>query len=101
MSEKVKLTKEEIYAKKEFNFEKLLEPYREGGTENAPVKRTMGTKQDCLKLNRKLSANDFLLIDLRDCSREHFKDRKEIIHLLFQGLSITEQQQTLEKLLNA
>ena len=53
MSEKVKLTKEEIYAKKEFNFEKLLEPYREGGTENAPVKRTMGTILDWLVFKKK------------------------------------------------
>ena len=45
---KKKLTTEEIYAKKEFNFEKLLEPYVEGGTENDPVKRTMGTILDWL-----------------------------------------------------
>lgn len=48
-----KLTAEEIYAKKEFNFEKLLEPYTEGGTKNAPVKRTMGTILDWLIFKKK------------------------------------------------
>ncbi len=47
------LTTEEVYAKKEFNFEKLLEPYIEGGTENDPVKRTMGTILDWLIFKKK------------------------------------------------
>jgi len=34
------------------NFEKLLEPYRQGGTEENPVKRTMGTIVDYL-VNKK------------------------------------------------
>jgi len=53
MSKDGKLTKEEIYAKKEFNFEKLLEPYTEGGTESDPVKRTMGTILDWLIYKKK------------------------------------------------
>jgi len=53
MSKKVELTKEEIYDKKEFNFEKLLEPYVEGGTEGDPVKRTMGTILDWLIFKKK------------------------------------------------
>jgi len=48
-----KLTKEEIFEKKEFNFEKLLEPYEEGGTENDPVKRTIGTILDWLIFKKK------------------------------------------------
>ena len=50
---KTELTKEEIYAKKEFNFEKLLEPYTEGGTQNDRVKRTMGTILDWLIFKKK------------------------------------------------
>ncbi len=53
MSEDGKLTKEEIYAKKEFNFEKLLDPYREGGSESKPVARTMGTILDWLVHKKK------------------------------------------------
>lgn len=34
------------------NFDKLLEPYKEGGTENIPIERTMGTIVDYL-LNKK------------------------------------------------
>jgi len=55
MSEDAKLTKEEIYAKKEFNFEKLLEPYTEGGTETDPIKRTMGTMLDWLIFKKKFA----------------------------------------------
>lgn len=33
----------------EFDFENLLEPYREGGTEDQPVRRTMGTIVDYLR----------------------------------------------------
>jgi len=47
------LTREEIEAKRyQFNFDELLDPYSEGGTENQPVKRTMGTILDYL-LNKK------------------------------------------------
>lgn len=47
------LTREEIEAKRyQFDFDKLLDPYREGGTENQPVRRTMGTILDYL-LNKK------------------------------------------------
>ena len=45
---KTVLTKKEIYEKKEFDFEKLLDPYRDGGTENDRVRRTMGTILDWL-----------------------------------------------------
>lgn len=55
MSKDGKLTKEEIYEKKEFNFEKLLDPYRDGGTENDPVKRTIGTILDWLIFKKKFN----------------------------------------------
>lgn len=43
----------EIWAEKSaFDFEKLLDPYREGGTQNQPVRRTMGTIIDFL-VNKK------------------------------------------------
>ena len=51
--EKKQLTEEEIYAKKEFNFDKLLDPYRDGGTENNPVRRTMGSILDWLIFKKK------------------------------------------------
>lgn len=48
------ITPEEIWAKKnEFDFEKLLDPYREGGTETTPVRRTMGTIVDWLANKKK------------------------------------------------
>ena len=50
---KTELTEAEIYAKKEFNFEKLLKPYTEGGTENHKVKRTIGTILDWLIFKKK------------------------------------------------
>jgi hypothetical protein len=37
----------------EFNFEKLLDPYREGGTVEEPVRRTMGSMVDYLINKRK------------------------------------------------
>jgi len=40
--------------KKKFNFDKLLEPYKEGGTENYPVTRTMGTITSKLMISYKL-----------------------------------------------
>lgn len=53
MTEPAKLTEQQIWDKKnEFDFEKLLDPYREGGTETKPVRRTMGTLIDWL-LNKK------------------------------------------------
>ncbi len=53
MSSKTELTQEEILAKKEFNFDKLLEPYREGGTKENPVTRTIGTILDWLIFKKK------------------------------------------------
>ncbi len=48
-----KLTREEVEERRyQFDFEKLLDPYREGGTEKEPVRRTMGTIIDYL-LNKK------------------------------------------------
>jgi hypothetical protein len=47
------MTPEEIWDKKnEFNIEKLLDPYREGGTPESPVTRTTGTIVDYL-INKK------------------------------------------------
>ena len=49
------MTEQEVLDKKkseEFDFEKLLEPYRQGGTEKTPVRRTMGTLIDWL-VNKK------------------------------------------------
>ena len=44
---------EEIWAEKDsFNFEKLLEPYSEGGQQHRPVKRTIGIILDWL-INKK------------------------------------------------
>lgn len=50
-------TQEDVYKalEKEWDFEMLIEPYREGGTANAPVKRTWGTVIDWLMNKRKLS----------------------------------------------
>lgn len=44
---------EEVWAEKSaFDFEKLLDPYREGGTKEQPVRRCMGTIVDFL-VNKK------------------------------------------------
>jgi len=58
--ESKQLTREEIEAKRyQFDFDKLLDPYREGGTENQPVRRTMGTILDYL-LNKKKYSLDIV-----------------------------------------
>lgn len=44
---------------KEFSFETLLDPYREGGTQDEPVRRTMGTIVDYF-LNKKKYPVDIL-----------------------------------------
>jgi len=49
------MTEKELYDKKEseaFDFEKLLDPYRDGNTKEHPVRRTMGTIVDWL-VNKK------------------------------------------------
>jgi len=68
---KDKLTADEIWAKKDFSFSKLLEPYVQGGTESQPVKRTIGTIMDWL-INKKKYPVDvagagllFLFMDLK------------------------------------
>lgn len=48
---------DEIWAEKEIDFEKLLDPYREGGTPEQPVRRTMGTMLDYF-LNKKKYPKD-------------------------------------------
>jgi len=55
MIEKSLLSTKEIFAKldEEWNFEKLIKPYEEGGTKDLPVKRTWGTVIDYLVNKRK------------------------------------------------
>lgn len=48
-----KITEQEIYDKiNEFDFDKLMEPYKEGGSEDHPVERTIAMDIDWL-INRK------------------------------------------------
>ena len=49
-----KVFSEKIWGRKQaFDFELLLEPYREGGTEYSPIRRTMGTIVDYLLHKKK------------------------------------------------
>lgn len=50
MTEQPQMTQEQIYEKleQEWDFEKLIEPYREGGTLENPVRRSWGTIIDWL-----------------------------------------------------
>lgn len=49
-----KLNAEEVWQRKQgFDFELLLEPYREGGTDFSPIRRTMGTIVDYLLYKKK------------------------------------------------
>jgi hypothetical protein len=50
-----KISKEDLYQRlsDEWDFEQLLEPYREGGTPSNPVRRTWGTMIDWLINKRK------------------------------------------------
>jgi hypothetical protein len=54
-AKKPELTQDQIFQKleEEWDFEKLLEPYREGGTKSDPVRRTWGTVIDWLVNKRK------------------------------------------------
>lgn len=51
------LTLEEIYKKikDDYDIEKLLEPYKEGGTENEPIERSSGTILNWLINKKKFS----------------------------------------------
>ena len=46
MEKRIKTEKEIWDEKSRFSFDELLKPYSEGGTRNAPVKRTIGTMVD-------------------------------------------------------
>jgi hypothetical protein len=52
-------TREELLAEKSFNFDELLEPYKEGGTKDQPVERTMGTIVDYFKNKKKYPPDVF------------------------------------------
>lgn len=49
----------DIWAEKEIDFDKLLDPYRQGGTPEIPVRRTMGTMLDYL-MNKKKYPKDIV-----------------------------------------
>jgi len=75
---KEKLTDQEILDKiNEFDFEKLMEPYREGGSKDKPIARTMGMIVDWL-VNRKkysveVAGGAILLTFMRIMKEGHFK----------------------------
>mgnify|MGYP001462336294 CR=1 FL=1 len=69
---------EEIWEEKnKFDFDALLEPYCEGGTQNAPVRRTVGTMLDYL-INKKqypvdVAGAGFLLVFKEMFDGKNFK----------------------------
>ena len=75
---KKELTEQEIFDKiNEFNFDKLMEPYKEGGSEDKPVERTIAMDIDWL-VNRKkysveVAGGALLLTFMRIMKEGHFK----------------------------
>lgn len=67
---------EEIWDEKSaFNFEKLMDPYREGGSQTRPVKRTMGILVDWL-VNKKKYPIDVAGAAILIVFTEMFKGRE-------------------------
>lgn len=68
-------TAQELAAERELNFDTILEPYREGGTKENPVTRTVGTIMDYF-MNKKKYPPEIVAASVLTVFKE-IKDGKE------------------------